>query len=224
MPLPWRVLAGTLATGGVSIGASFFYMTHDIQFVPLSSSDPIFLSIYHKKSNPNGNPTIRDLHVKRVPLSKIDPTLLEHPQKLLERYCGGVWAGGGFTPQRLALAWFDRDESTSQLWSRSELIQSEYTVGTDIVGNFEVIDRSKESILIRGGDRTSNQGLRPLDGLIEVTVHIEKEQDVAEFGFKSLFFQGVGTTDQLPMPGPAIWLHEQYAKALLRSGVQHVLK
>lgn len=97
-------------------------------------------------------------------------------------------------------------------------------MGTDIVGNFEVIDRSKESILIRGGDKTSNRGLRPLDGLIEVTVHIDREQDVAKFGFKSLFFQGAGTTNQLPMPGLVVWLHEQYAKALLRSGVQHVLK
>lgn len=104
MLLPWRVLGGTFATAGVCTGASFFYLTHGIQFVPLVATDPIFQSKYHKKFNPNGNPTIHDLHVKRVPLSSIDPTLLRDQKKLLERYCGGVWAGGG---KRIFLLLFD---------------------------------------------------------------------------------------------------------------------
>lgn len=129
----------------------------------------------------------------------------------------------GFTPQRILHTCFDQtDETGAQLWSPSELLRSDYKVGTDIAGNLEVIDRSEGYILIRGGDKTSNRGLRPLDALIDVTAHINKEDNVAEFGFKSLFFQGVGTASKLPMPGPVIWLHELYAKILLKSGVNYV--
>ena len=62
-----------------------------------------------------------------------------------------------------------------------------------------------------------------MDGLIELSVRLEPEGHV-EFGFKSLFFQGLGKSDRLPMPGFVVWLHEQYAKALLESGVRHVLR
>lgn len=87
-----------------------------------------------------------------------------------------------------------------------------------------MLERLDGSILIRGGDKTSHRGLRPLDGLIELTARIDRENNVAEFGFKSLFFQGTEATRNFPMPGPIVWLHEQYAKALLASGVQYVLK
>ncbi|OGM48991.1 hypothetical protein ABOM_003142 [Aspergillus bombycis] len=220
-----KLVAGTAITGGSSIALLASYTTSDIEFVPLSATDPIFHSKHLREYNPNGNPAIHDLHIARVPLTQIHPRLLEDPNKLLEQYCGGIWAGAGFAPQRILHTCFDRGESSSpQLWSTSELLQSNYKVGTDIAGNFEVVDRSSESILIRAGDKTSNKGLRPLDALIEVGSHIDKENNVAVFEFKSLFFQGIGTTSNLPMPGPIVWLHELYAKILLKSGVQHVLR
>ncbi|KAB8259405.1 hypothetical protein BDV32DRAFT_150520 [Aspergillus pseudonomiae] len=220
-----KLVAGTAITGGSCIVLFASYITSDIHFVPLSATDPIFHSKHLQEYNPNGNPTIHDLHIARVPLTQIHPRLLEDPNKLLERYCGGIWAGAGFAPQRILHTWFDRGESSSpQLWSTSELLQSDYKVGTDIAGNFEVVNRSNESILIRAGDKTSNKGLRPLDALIEVGSHIDRENNVAVFEFKSLFFQGIGTTSNPPMPGPIVWLHELYAKILLKSGVQHVLR
>ncbi|KNG90618.1 hypothetical protein ANOM_001320 [Aspergillus nomiae NRRL 13137] len=245
-----RLVAGTAITGGSSIALLASYITSDIEFVPLSATDPIFQSKHLQEYNPNSNPTIHDLHIARVPLTQIHPRLLDDPNKLLERYCGGIWAGAGkphsiienfspqqmyltlgsfhdpgFAPQRIMHTWFDRGESSSpQLWSTSELLQSDYKVGTDIAGNFEVVNRSNESILIRAGDKTSNKGLRPLDALIEVGSHIDRENNVAVFEFKSLFFQGIGTTSNPPMPGPIVWLHELYAKILLKSGVQHVLR
>ncbi|KAE8133821.1 hypothetical protein BDV38DRAFT_286442 [Aspergillus pseudotamarii] len=254
--------AGTAITGGSSLALLVYYITSDIQYVPVSANDPIFRSKHFQEYNPNGNPTVHDLHIARVPLKQIRPQLLEDPNKLLERYCGGIWAGAGkprgiiassssdfsapllplllqymvsltldpchtsgFAPQRLLHTWFDRGESSrAQLWSTFELFQSDYEVGTDIVGNFEVVDRSNESLLIRAGDKTSNKGLRPLDALIEVAFHIDQESKVAVFKFKSLFFQGAGTTSNLPMQGPMVWLHELYAKILLKSGVWHVLR
>lgn len=131
----------------------------------------------------------------------------------------------GFALQRTLHTLLDRSGANEdQIWSSAELLQSDYRVGTDIAGNFEVLDRSDGSILIRGGDKTSSRGLRPLDALIELTACIDREKNVAEFGFKSLFFQGSGVTSKLPMPKPIVWMHEQYAKALLASGVQYVLK
>lgn len=131
----------------------------------------------------------------------------------------------GFALQRSLHTLFDRrGASGGQIWSPTELLESDYRVGTDIAGNFEVLDRSDGYILIRGGDRTSYRSLRPLDGLIELTACIDREKNVAEFGFKSLFFQGSGVTSKLPMSKPLVWMHEQYAKALLASGVQYVLK
>lgn len=131
----------------------------------------------------------------------------------------------GFALQRTLHTLFDRTSaSEDQIWFSAELLQSDYRVGTDIAGNFEVLDRSDGSILIRGGDKTSSRGLRSLDGLIELTACIDQERNVAEFGFKSLFFQGSGATRKFPMPKPLVWMHEQYAKALLASGVQYVLK
>ncbi|KAL3434328.1 hypothetical protein BDV09DRAFT_195985 [Aspergillus tetrazonus] len=263
MPVPWKVLGSTVGTGGACTILSFFFFTRDIEFVPLESSDPIFLSEHFKRYNPYGNPTIHDLHIKRVPLSQIDPKLREDQDKLLERYCGGVWAGlggcrtssssycnhsirqsdknmlsyaitTGFAPQRILLALLYKETSRTDpaapgpapLWSPSELLESEYKPGTDIAGHFGVIERSKQghSILIRGGDKISNRGLRPLDGFIELTASVDQQHSLVEFGFKTVFFQGLGPAagGKLPMPGPVVWLHEQYARALLASGVSHV--
>jgi hypothetical protein len=97
-------------------------------------------------------------------------------------------------------------------------------MGTEIAGHLDVIERSNGVILIRGGEKAPNQGLRPMDAFIELTARVDQEHDVVEFAFKSIFFQGHGKSNKLPMPGPVIWLHEQYAKALLEFGVRFVLK
>ena len=93
-----------------------------------------------------------------------------------------------------------------------------------IVDHFNVLEKTGSSILIRGGDVVSNQGLRPLDALMEVSVQVKPDKEVVEFGFKTLFFQGLGKAEGSLMPAPAVWLHEQYARAMLESGVRYVLK
>ncbi|RDW94178.1 uncharacterized protein DSM5745_01500 [Aspergillus mulundensis] len=224
--IPWRLLGGTLTTGGACTILSFIYITREIEFIPLAASDPIFHSEHFKQCNPNGNPTIHDLHVQRVPLSRIDPSLRADHGRLLERYCGGVWGGLGFAPQRLLLTRAHKHKDTTSpasLWTHTELLASAYQPGTDIAGHFEVVERSVDSILIRGGDEISNRGLRPLDGLIELSASVDHQRDVVEFGCKTVFFQGLGETRKLPMPEPVIWLHELYARALLASGVRNVL-
>ncbi|KAL3440752.1 hypothetical protein BJX65DRAFT_19279 [Aspergillus insuetus] len=225
MPIPWKVLSRTAAAGVAGTGLFFVYHTHGIEMVPMQASDPIFHSKFHAAYNPNGNPTIHDLHVIRVPLNRIEPGLLDDQEKLLERFCGGVWAGVGFAPHRTLLSLLEaRDATKAQLWTRSDLLDSKYDVGTDIAGNFEVVDRTVSTILIRCGDKTSVRGVRPLDALIELGACIDREHGVVEFAFKSLFFQGLGVSKEKIMPGPVVWLHEQYAKAMLGGGVRYVLK
>ncbi|CAG7967871.1 unnamed protein product [Penicillium salamii] len=224
MSVARKLLVSAALTGSIGT-AVIYYNIWDIHVIPLTATDPIFTSTDYKRSNPNNNPTIQDLHVIRVPLSQIDSGLANDPERLSARYCGAVWAGAAFAPQRLLHTWLGQPNPTkAQLWSSSELLQSDYQVGTDIAASFEVVSRTTDSVLIRGGDSTSNRGLRPLDAFIEVTARVDKENNVAVFGFKSLFFQGLGMTNKLPMPGPAVWLHELYAKMLLKSGVRYVLK
>lgn len=82
--------AGTVASIGVFWGA-----TRNDVFEPMQTSDPIFQSPFFKKFNPEQNPTLHDLCVRRIPLDKIKPELLENKAKLTEAFCAGVWGGMG---------------------------------------------------------------------------------------------------------------------------------
>lgn len=110
------------------------------------------------------------------------------------------------------------------LWSKPDLLASPYNPGTTITDEFLVLQKSPDAILVRGGDKVTNQGLRPFDALIELTANVKPDEEVVEFGFKSVFFQGTGRAKGLPMPGFIVWLHEVYAKALLESGVLYVVR
>ncbi|KAL5341131.1 hypothetical protein BJX70DRAFT_396186 [Aspergillus crustosus] len=115
-------------------------------------------------------------------------------------------------------------DTPTSLWSGSALLASDYKPGIEIADHLEIIENSNGTIVIRGGEKVPNQGLRPLDAFLELTARVDETNDTVEFGFKSIFFQGLGKSDKLPMPGPVIWLHEQYAKALVEFGVRYVLK
>lgn len=94
MPILKAVSLG-IPAGGLLAAGVFFY-TRQIEAVPLSPSDRIFTSKYYQKFNPNHNPTVHDLHIRKVPISQIDPSLLLPDQEsLIERFTGGVWAGTG---------------------------------------------------------------------------------------------------------------------------------
>lgn len=83
-------VAGSIASVGVFWGAT----RNDI-FETMDSSDPIFQSAFFKKFNPSSNPTLHDICVRRIPLDKIRPSLVEEKGKLVEAFCAGVWGGMG---------------------------------------------------------------------------------------------------------------------------------
>lgn len=89
-----RTLKITAAGTAASIGV-FFGATRNDVFQPMDSSDPIFQSSFFQKYNPNRNPTLHDVCVRRIELSKIEPSLLEKKGKLVEAFCAGVWGGMG---------------------------------------------------------------------------------------------------------------------------------
>lgn len=90
------------AAGSVATVAIFFGSTRNDLQQPMQATDPVFQSPFFKKFNPNNNPTTHDLFVRRVPLDKIRPELLEKKGKLVEAFCAGVWGGlGKFYPQYL---------------------------------------------------------------------------------------------------------------------------
>lgn len=89
-----RLLKVTAAGSVASVGV-FFGATRNDVFEPLDTSDPIFQSPFFQKFNPNRNPTLHDKCVRRIPLDKIEPSLLEKKGKLVEAFCAGVWGGMG---------------------------------------------------------------------------------------------------------------------------------
>jgi len=86
-----------------------------------------------------------------------------------------------------------------------------------------VVENKEGQIVIRGGDSPSSKGLRPLDAALEVSAEINEHEQVVDFGFKSAFFAGDQPSEVMPMPGFVIWLHLQYAKLLLETGISNAM-
>lgn len=115
------------------------------------------------------------------------------------------------------------DTNRNYLWSDEELLSSEYDQGTLIADSFEVVEKTGDHIVIRGGDSPSNKGLRPLDAALELSAEIKEQEQAVDFGFKSVFFAGDRPSEVMPMPGFVVWLHLQYAKLLLETGISNVM-
>ncbi|KAI6708391.1 hypothetical protein JHW43_009072, partial [Diplocarpon mali] len=219
-----RTLLSTAALGGVGGGAAFAWWTRNSKFVPMTPSDAIFSSSAYAVQNPNRNPATQDLCVRRVPLTRIKPQLLEKEGKLVEAFCAGVWAGYGYAYQRRYLEKKYRNATTTahQLWDRAALLASTYEPGTEITDHFEVVSKTPTSIVVRCGDSPLVQTVRDSDGLFEMGVEIKREEGVAEFRLKSVFFQGTGTTGTKPMPAHIEFLHRLYTKVWMETALRNV--
>lgn len=136
----------------------------------------------------------------------------------------------GYAIQRRILEQkFKGPETASQLWTVDDLKQSTYDPGTIITDHFEVVNKTSESIIMRGGDSPRVQDLRATDGLFETTVDVESEEGVVVFGIKSVMYNGLGPLtedgEKRQPPGAATkWLHEKYDKLLMESAVRHCMR
>lgn len=97
--LPSKILQGIAVSTVTSIGAFFVWTKHcKIEYLQ-PSSDPLFANQWYKKLNANANPTLHDEIIRRQPLFKLKPELLEDAHKggskLVEALSQGVWGGPG---------------------------------------------------------------------------------------------------------------------------------
>ncbi|EXJ93510.1 hypothetical protein A1O1_01902 [Capronia coronata CBS 617.96] len=231
-----KTLQGITVTSLASVGAFFVWTKHcqftpDSQFTP--ATEPLFQSTWYKKFNPNRNPTTHDECVRRLPLHKIRPELLEDARnggtKLVEAFSQGVWGGLGFKIQRLYMEKKYRNDTTTahQLWTPQQLKTSTYDVGTEVTDHFVVLDKTPTSILFRCGDSPLHNPdtPRPSDGLFGLTAKADFDKGFAEFRLKSIFFQGEGEAQektQGPMPSTLVWLHQLYTKFFMESAMRYV--
>lgn len=205
----WGFLGGTLA----------YTISHRKSKVyPLPTTDYLFGTTLFARFNPYNNPATRDVCIRRVPLSQIKPELLEKEGALVESFCRGVWSGYGYAYQRRYLEKKYRGpETANQLWTREELKTSNYEQGTMITDHFEVVAKSENSIIVRCGDSPRIKETRASDGLFEMVAEVKKDEEVAEFQLKSVFYNGVAQPDQEkkldePMGPWVYWAHAQYDK------------
>jgi hypothetical protein len=88
----------TLLTGTLTAAVTVGYLGQSTTLVrPLPPRDPIFRSKPFKRFNIHKNPLTQDVCLKRVPLDKVRPELLEPGKEadLVLEFCRGVWSGLG---------------------------------------------------------------------------------------------------------------------------------
>ncbi|GAM39351.1 hypothetical protein TCE0_034f10831 [Talaromyces pinophilus] len=212
-------------TGGVATIGAHFIWTRNSHVEPLPRTDYLFTSPSYKRLNPNENAVLSDDCIRRVPLSQIDPKLLEKKGKLAEKFCAGVWGGLGYAFQRQYLAKkYQGPKTAHQLWSTNELISSTYEVGTEITDHFQVVEKTDNRIVVRCGDSPLKRDVRESDGLFEMSVDVKKDEGVAEFHLKSVFFNGLSGTkaEGSIMPWHIELLHREYSKIWMESALRNV--
>jgi len=190
-------------------------------------TDDIFKSPHWLRLNPHKNAPRYDLCVREVPLSKIKPELLKDPSALTTAFCAGMWSGKGYAVQRLVLAQKDQGPKTAhQLWSHEQLASSDYAVGTQLTDHFEVLEKTPEKIIARGGGSPLVLGVRESDGLVELGTRIDRENGMAVFRLKCMFFQGEPKVEggNGPFPDWVLVLHRMYAKILVETAIWNCMK
>jgi hypothetical protein len=131
----------------------------------------------------------------------------------------------GYAYQRQYLEKKYRDANTEhQLWDTKALKESEYPVGTQITDHFEVLTKTPESIIVRCGDSPRKTEVRPSDGLFEMKAEIKRDEGVAEFQLKSVFYQGLGKATGNPMPAHIEFLHRLYTKLWMETAIRNVTR
>ncbi|EED17121.1 conserved hypothetical protein [Talaromyces stipitatus ATCC 10500] len=211
------------SVAGLFIAGAWQPWSRQCYFEPFGpENDPLFQTRFLRMYNPNNNPSVNDSCVRKVPLDKIRPELVEDAlaggSMLLERFCAGVWGGYGYALQRRIMTWSCRDESNKHmLWDKKQLLDSAYK---------EVLKKSSKSIIMRGGMSPSINPDKPreMDNLSEITVNIDLKQGQVEFRLKNIFFNGSENGSGALFPKPVLWLHFQYCKLLVEAGVSHCVR
>jgi len=131
----------------------------------------------------------------------------------------------GFAFQRRYLERKYRGPATAHnVWDTKDLKESDYPVGMEITDHFEVMSHTPESVIVRCGASPSDKGVRPSDGLFEIKAEVNKEEGVAEFQLKSIFYQGLGKAEKTPMPPFIEFLHREYTKLWMETAITNIMR
>lgn len=88
-----KLCTGALA--GLGVGAFGYLGASTTVISPLPEDDPLWRSKSFAKYNLHRNPSTQDICLKRIPLGKIRPELLENEGDFALEFCRGVWSGLG---------------------------------------------------------------------------------------------------------------------------------
>ncbi len=77
---------------------------------------------------------------------------------------------------------------------------------------------------MRCGDSPLKTEVRDSDGLFEMGVKVDEEKGEAEFRLKSVFYKGLGTETEKPMPGYVEFAHRIYTKLWMESAIRNVAR
>ena len=82
---------------GTSTAAAYLAAKNPV-ISPLPPNDAIWSSSVYKRHNPSRNPATQDVCIRRIPIDKIRPELLQNNGDLTVEFCRGVWSGVGESP------------------------------------------------------------------------------------------------------------------------------
>ena len=90
------IIRKTLYTGILTGAGVLGYLGATTTIIaPLPSNDPLWKSWTYATYNVHRNPSMHDTCMKRIPLDKIKPELLQKDGDLVLQFCRGVWGGLG---------------------------------------------------------------------------------------------------------------------------------
>ncbi|KAI9147485.1 hypothetical protein HJFPF1_12511 [Paramyrothecium foliicola] len=232
LPLRFMRRAAAAGAGTAVVGTtSFHFYTRSCYFDEFSpQSDAVFQHHYLRKINPQSNPSFHDCCNVDVSFSQLQPELLADAvsggSKLVESFSAGTWAGNGFWLQRAILKAVRKSPANSgDLWEDDELQSSTYPEGTILADDFQVVSKTSNSLMFRGGlsPRYKQDLPREFDTIIILSAEIDQDQQLVKFRLKSIVFDGVSNSQSAPMGSVPIFLHQQYAKLLVLSGSSNCL-
>ncbi|KAK5044479.1 hypothetical protein LTR84_010760 [Exophiala bonariae] len=136
--LPLKLLQGTLAGTSTSVTGFLFYTRHCEVVGSLDqATEPLFDSHFFHRYNPHHNHVNSDIVARYIPLTELRRDLLEDSRnggsKLVEHFCGAMWSGWSYTPQRLFNTWTKPESSLpppDSMLSNSGLVLDEVTSKT----------------------------------------------------------------------------------------------
>ncbi|KAI0122386.1 hypothetical protein F4814DRAFT_458062 [Daldinia grandis] len=168
--------------------------------------------------NRHRNPTIQDYSWERLSLSKIRPGLRDDEEAIATEFCRGVWAGYAYIPQRTITALSLKGPKTrDQPFDKQQLALSKYELGTRFSDQFEVVERTRNSVTVRAGGSPLEPGPREFDGILILSAKVNKEDRTVEVGINTAFFNSVEPVrdGKKPSSFAVELLHRYYVRALV---------